>query len=103
MGLDDLIHIGYADMGVPHGFRIDDQVRTVFALIEAAGFIRPHPVLETTLRQLLFEHPLQFTLPVRITTSPWMSFGPLIRAYEKVLLKLRHHSTVNEKGRPVPP
>lgn len=103
MGLDNFIHIGETDMAIPHGVRIYDQVRTVFALIKAASFIRPHPVLETTLRQLRFEHPLQFTLPVWITTSPRMSFGPLVGADEKVLLELRHHSTVNEKGRPVPP
>jgi hypothetical protein len=55
VGFDNLINIGFADVPVPHGIGIDDQIRAVLALIETARLVSPYPALEAAFRQFLLE------------------------------------------------
>lgn len=40
--VDDFVHIGERDPAVPDGIGIHHQVRTMLALVKAAGLIGPH-------------------------------------------------------------
>ena len=62
VGFDDLVDVGFGDVPVPDGFWIDNDRRTVLALIQAAGLIRPHFALQAALRELLLECLLQLSL-----------------------------------------
>jgi hypothetical protein len=53
--LHDLLDIGFADMSIPHGVRIDHYVRPVFALIQAPGLIRANPSFQSAFSQFLLE------------------------------------------------
>ena len=39
MRLDNFIHVGFRDISVPDGLRIDHNVRPMLALIEASGLV----------------------------------------------------------------
>jgi len=47
--LDNFIDVIGRDKAVPHRFRIDDEIRAVLALIEAAGLVGSHPVFQSAL------------------------------------------------------
>ena len=49
VGLNNLFHVGLGDVSVPDGVRVDHDVGTVFALIEAARLIRAHFALQAAL------------------------------------------------------
>lgn len=88
--LDDLLNIGGRDTAVPHAIRIDDHRGPVFALVETAGHVRAHPLLESTQGEFLFEKELELSLARRIAATARMSGFALIAADEKVLLELGH-------------
>ena len=52
---DDLFDVADADVAVPDGFGIDDDDRTVFTLVEAAGFVGANVVLEAGFLDGIFE------------------------------------------------
>ena len=56
---DDLVYVGFGNVPVPDGFWIHNDCRTVLALIQTAGLIRPHFALQAALRELLLECLLQ--------------------------------------------
>ena len=60
--LDDFIHIGFGDVTIPDGVRIDHDVWSMLALIEAAGLIGANLAFQAALRKLLFEQLLQLGL-----------------------------------------
>ena len=60
--LDDFIHIGFADVPIPDCVRIDHDVWSMLALIEAARLIGANLALQAALRKLLFEQLLQLGL-----------------------------------------
>ena len=49
VGFDDFIYVGDCDSAIPDRIRINHDIRPVLALVQAAGFIGPHPVLQPTL------------------------------------------------------
>lgn len=55
MGLDNLIDIVQRDPAVPDGFRIDDNVWPMLALIETARLVRPYFPFQSARRQFLFK------------------------------------------------
>jgi len=92
--LDDFIHIGFADVPIPDCVRIDHDVWSVLALIEAARLIGANPAFQAALGKFLFEHLLQLGLGERIAASTWMAGWPLVTTDEDVSLKFRHQATV---------
>ena len=55
MRLDNFIYIGESDSAIPDRIGIDDQIRAMLALVQAARLISPNSPLESTRCQLLFE------------------------------------------------
>lgn len=55
VGLDDLVNVGCGHPAIPNRLRIDDEVRTVLALVQASRLVRADLALETPLGQLLLE------------------------------------------------
>jgi hypothetical protein len=96
VGLDDFFYIGEGHAAIPHAFRIDHDVRTMFALVQASGLIRSHSSFQSALRQLLLEHFLQFGVSRRITASPRMSRWALVPTDENMLLELWHQNNVQD-------
>ena len=92
VGFDDLVDVGFGDVPVPDGFWIDNDRRTVLALIEASGLIRPHFALQAALRELLLECLLQLSLSSWIAASPWIARRTLVPADENVFFELRHRT-----------
>ena len=60
--LDDFIHIRFGDVPIPDRVRIDHDVWSMLALIEAARLIGANLAFQAALRKLLFEHLLQLGL-----------------------------------------
>jgi hypothetical protein len=52
---NDLVHVSFGDVSIPHRFRIDHEIWTVLALIETAGLIGPHFAFESALREFQLE------------------------------------------------
>lgn len=52
---DDLLDIASMDVAIPDGLGIDDDDRTVFTLVEAAGFVGANVVLEAGFLDRVFE------------------------------------------------
>ena len=96
VGFDDFIDIGRGHTPVPDCFRINHNIGSVLALVEATCFIRSHLVLQPTLRQLLLKNPLQLALAAWIAGTTWMSFRPLVDADKNVLLELRHTNNLTD-------
>ena len=90
VGLDNLVDIGGCHAPVPNPVRIDNQIGTVFTLIEASRFVCPYSVFETALCQFLLEGPLQFGLAGGITTSAGTVRGTLVAADKEVAFELGH-------------
>jgi hypothetical protein len=55
MLIDDFVHILCVHVGVPDSFRVDDEYRTFFAAIHAAGAVNPNLSLPVELERL---HPV---------------------------------------------
>src|SRR5215831_15045591 len=85
VGVDDFIDVGFGDVAVPDGFRIDDDVRSVLALVEAAGLVGANAALQSSFSQLLLKEFLQARFSVRIAASAGMACGPLVSAHEDVM------------------
>jgi hypothetical protein len=90
MRLDYFIDIFCSNPAVPNPVWIYNDIRSMFALVKAAGFVGPDFVLEAACREFLLENPLQFACSARIATSSGMAGRALINADEDMLLKLRH-------------
>jgi hypothetical protein len=94
--LDNFVHIGWRDVAVPDPFGIHDEIGPVLALVKAARLIGANPVLQPTLRQLLFEQPLQFSMAIGITAAARAVRRTLIAAHKNVPFELRHTLNVQE-------
>jgi len=53
--VDDFVDVGFGDVAIPDSIGINNQVRAVLALIEAAGLVGADFALEAALRQFLLE------------------------------------------------
>jgi len=93
MGFDDFLDIRVAHSAIPDGVRINDDVGSMLALVEAARLIRADAAFQPPLGQFLFEEFLQPTFGERIATSPRMSRWALVSADENMLLECRHQVT----------
>jgi len=88
--VDDLLDIVGGDSAIPDPIRIDHDVGSVFALVQASGLVCPDFTLKAALGQFLLEKLLQRGLTRWIAAAPRMSIWPLIPADENVFLKLGH-------------
>lgn len=93
VGFDNLVDVGLGDVPIPDRVRVDDDVGTVLALIEAAGLIGAYFALETALGELLFEEFLQLGFRQRIAASAGMARRALVSADENMFFELGHQTT----------
>jgi len=55
VGFENLVDIRFGDVPIPDGFRINNDVRSMLALVKAAGLIGPDLPFEPAFRKLLLE------------------------------------------------
>ena len=87
---DDLFYIGFGNKSIPDCVRVDDDVRSVFALVQASGLVCAHSAFESALGQPLLEHLLQFSFGVRIAAAARMASRALVPTDEDVFLEVWH-------------
>ena len=90
VGLNDFVHIGFAHVPVPDRFRIDHDVRSVLALVEASGLVRPHSPLQSAFGEFLLEELLQPGFGGGIAAASRMACRSLVATDENVVLELGH-------------
>jgi hypothetical protein len=90
VGIEYLLNIGRCYVAVPDRFRINNDVRSVLALIEAACLVGANLSLESPFRNSRFEELVQLSRACWIATSPRVSFRPLIGTYKDVMFEFRH-------------
>lgn len=96
VGLDDFVDIVQRNPPVPHCVRINHDIRTMLALVEASGLICPHFSFKPERAKLLFESLMQFSFAVRIAARAGLSRRTLISANENMLLKFRHEDNLQQ-------
>jgi len=84
---DDLLDIASVDVAVPDGFGIDDDYRTVFTLVETAGFVGANMVLETRFLNGVFERCFELLTSLRKAAGTGGGFVTLVRADEDVVVE----------------
>ena len=90
VGIEYLVNIVGCHVPVPDRFRINNDVRSVLALVKAAGFVGPDLAFESPFRNSRLEELVQLSGACWIATSPGVSFGPLIGTYKDVVFEFRH-------------
>ena len=93
---DNFIHVGQTDSAIPDRLGIDHEVRSVLALVQAAGLVGAHSALQPALGQFLLEQLLQLCPRGGIATSAWMAWRALVSADENMALEFRHMNIVQE-------
>jgi hypothetical protein len=94
VAVDDLRDVGYGDVPIPDTFWVDHDGRTVFALIQAAGFVGADGIFQSTKSQFGLEGPLEFCRAGRVAASARMTLSTLIGAYEDVFDEFCHEAVV---------
>jgi len=90
VGLDNLVDVGLGDVAVPDCVRVDDDVRAVLALIEAARMIGADFAFEAALGEFLLEEFLQIGFRGGIAASTRMARRALVAADENMFFELGH-------------
>lgn len=90
MRFDNFGDIGSRDAAIPNRSGIHDERRAMFALIQAAGFVRANVAFQPARREFLLELQLQLPQARRVTAPAWIFGRPLIRTDEDVMVEIRH-------------
>jgi hypothetical protein len=90
VALDDLWNILRGDLPVPDSLRIDDDGRTVLALVETPSPIGPDLSLQPTCRQLPLPLNLEASQAVGIARPSWVPRWSLVGADEEMMLEVGH-------------
>ncbi len=88
--IDDFVHVVFGHMSIPDGVRVDDNIRAVLALVEAAGLVGADFAFQAAFSQLLFEELLQAGLGGGIAAPAWVPRRALITTDKDVLIELWH-------------
>jgi hypothetical protein len=80
MGGNNLIHIGFRDMPIPDGFRIDDHRWPMFALVQAAGLVDADASLQAGHIHSVLEPRLQLRFAVGVTAGTRTAWFALVDA-----------------------
>ncbi len=96
MRLDNFFDVGLLHASIPNRFGIDDDRRTVLALVEASGFVGADGALQSKFSEPVFEGLLQFALCAGITTATRSFRIARVAADENMLLEFRHEDSLRE-------
>jgi hypothetical protein len=86
---DDFLDVFDADEAVPDGLGVDNDDRTVFALVEAAGFVGPDVVFEASVLNGVFEGGFELFAAVGEAAGTVGAFVAFVGADEDVVVKFR--------------
>jgi hypothetical protein len=90
VGVNDLVNVLSAYTAVPDRVRVDHNIWSMFALVEASGCVGTEAGLQSQCFELFLELLLQLALPAGIATSARTGGVALITADEDVFFKFRH-------------
>ena len=86
----DFGHVGFTAHPIPDPFRINDDARTIFAMIQASRLVGANHAFEPEPLNFLFEEGVKFHGSIVRATSPWISFRALIDADEDMMFESTH-------------
>jgi hypothetical protein len=87
---DDLGDVFDVDEAIPDGLGVDHDDRTVFALVEAAGFVGPDVVLEAGFLDGVFEGRFELFAAAGKAAGTGGAFVAFVGADEDVVVKFWH-------------
>ena len=90
MSIHDLIHIRRRYSSIPNRLGIDDDVRAMLALVQAARFVGANLSFQTTLRHRGLKQLVEFPGAIGIATPSWMSGIALIGADKDMPVEFCH-------------
>ena len=90
VGFDDLVYVSLGDVAVPDCVGVDDDVRAVLALVEAAGLVGTDSAFQASLGQFLLEEFLEPGFGSGVAGSAGMACGALVSADEDVFFEFGH-------------
>jgi hypothetical protein len=86
---DDFFDVFDVDEAVPNGLRIDNNDRTVFALVETARFVGPDVVFEAGVLDGILEGGFKLFAAARKAARTVGAFVAFVGANEDVVVKFR--------------
>jgi len=88
--LDDFVDVGFGDVAVPDGIRVNHDVGAVLALIETSGLIGADATFQSASSELLFEELLQARFGSGVAASARMACGALVSTNKNVAFEFGH-------------
>ena len=86
----DFRDVGFIADPIPDAFRINDDARTIFAMIQTPCLIGTDNAFEPKTLNFLFEKSVKFHGPVVSTAPSWVALGSLINANKNMMLESTH-------------
>ena len=90
VGCDNLIHVCRRYASIPDTIRVDYDVGTMLALVQAACLVGTDSVLDPLLCKFDLKNPLELAISGWIAAAAWIVLGTLVCANEDVLIEFRH-------------
>ena len=91
----DFGHVGFTAHPIPDPFRINDDARTVFAMIQTSRLVGANHAVESEPLNFLFEEGVKFPGPIVRATSPWISLRALVDADKDMMFESTHVSVLS--------
>ena len=84
-----LIGVFSFDSAIPHSVGINHDRWAVLALVQAAGFVDPHPAAQAGLFRELLQPCMQLAFSIGRAAGPWCIGGAGIVAHKDVMFERR--------------
>ena len=88
----DFGHVGFIAHPIPDPFRINDDARTVFAMIQTSRLVGANHAVEPEPLNFLFEEGVKVHGSIVRATSPGISFRALVDADKNMMFEATHIS-----------
>lgn len=88
----DLGHVGFIAHPIPDSFRINDDARTIFAMIQTSRLVGANHAVDPEPLNFLFEEGVKFHGSIVRATSPGISFRALVDADKDMMFESTHVS-----------
>ena len=88
----DFGHVGFSAHPIPDPFRINDDARTIFAMIQTSRLVGANHAVDPEPLNFLFEEGVKFHGSIVRATSPGVSFRALVDADKDMMFESTHVS-----------
>ena len=88
----DFGHVGFIAHPIPDPFRINDDARAIFAMIQTSRLVGANHAMEPEPLNFLFEEGVKFHGSIVRATSPRISFRALVDADKNMMFEATHVS-----------